>query len=193
MKKTALIILAEGFEEIEAVTPADILRRAGIKVTIAGLKRKSVKGAHGITIETDILFTEYKTLPDVVIFPGGMPGAENLAASLEVKELILKMNAKKKLIAAICASPAILLAPTGIMDGRKATCFTGFEKIFSSAVKFINEKTVSSGNIITSRGAGTAADFGLKIVETLITKSAADMIAQQMLYAPVSFSSLPPL
>jgi len=188
MKKTALIILAEGFEEIEAVTPADILRRAGIEVTIAGLKKKSVKGAHGITIETDILFTEYKTLPDVVIFPGGMPGAENLAASLEVKELILKMNDEKKLIAAICASPAILLAPTGILNGRQATCFTGFEKIFSSDVKFINEKTVKSDNIITSRGAGTAADFGLKIVETLITKPAAEAIAQQMLYDPSSTS-----
>jgi len=184
MKKTALIILAEGFEEIEAVTPADILRRVGIEVTIAGLRKRSVKGAHGIKIETDILFSEYKILPDVVIFPGGMPGAENLASSLEVKELILKMNAKKKLIAAICASPSILLEPTGILDGRKATCFPGFEKNFGSTIEFVKQKTVQVENIITSQGAGTASDFGLKIAENLTSKPAADIIAQQMLYAP---------
>lgn len=184
MKKTALIVLAEGFEEIEAVTPADVLRRVGIDVTIAGLRKRSVKGAHGIKIETDILFAEYKTLPDVVIFPGGMPGAENLASSLEVKELILRMNAKKKLIAAICASPAILLAPIGILDGRKATCFPGYEKNFRSTIEFTKQKTVQVENIITSQGPGTAADFSLKIAENLTSKSTADMIAQQMLYSP---------
>jgi len=182
MKKIALIVLAEGFEEIEAVTPVDILRRVGIEVTIAGLRKRSVTGAHGIKIETDILFSEYKTLPDAVIFPGGMPGAENLASSLEVKDLIIKMNAKKKLIAAICASPAILLAPMGILDGQKATCFPGCEKNFESTIEFTKQKTVQVKNIITSQGPGTAADFGLKIAENLTSKSAADMIAQQMLF-----------
>ena len=181
MKKTALIVLAEGFEEIEAVTPADVLRRAGINVTIAGLRKRSVKGAHGITFETDILFAEYKTLPDVVIFPGGMPGAENLASSLEVKELILRMNEEKKLIAAICASPAILLAPIGILDGLKATCFPGCEKNFGSSIEFVKQKTIQVDNIITSQGPGTAADFALKIAENLLGKPPADMIAQQML------------
>ncbi|MBU1895063.1 MAG: DJ-1/PfpI family protein [Candidatus Omnitrophica bacterium] len=182
MKKTALIILAEGFEEVEAVTPIDILKRAGVDIKIAGLGRLTIKGAHGIRVECDCLLKDYKNFPDALILPGGMPGAENLASSVEVKDLILKMHEKKKLIAAICASPALVLAPLTILKDREATCFPGYEKSLPASVKFVKKDVVQSGNIITSRGAGTAFAFGLKITQNLVGKPIADTVAQQMLY-----------
>lgn len=181
--KKALIVLAEGFEEVEAITPIDILNRAGIKVTIAGIKHDIIKGAHGIPVKTDIILgNEQEDLPDALILPGGSPGAENLANSIPVKDIVANMNDKGRIIAAICAAPALVLAPTGILDGRKATCFPGLEKNFSTKVKFLEEKVVQDGNIITSRGAGTAFLFGLKILENLLGRDTSDMIAEQMLY-----------
>jgi 4-methyl-5(b-hydroxyethyl)-thiazole monophosphate biosynthesis len=182
MEKRAVIILAEGFEEVEAITPMDVLRRSGIATTMAGLGSNTITGAHGMIIKTDVVFEKYDSLFDAIIFPGGMPGAENLAKSDTVKEAILEMNSKKKIIAAICASPALVLAPLGILDGKKATCFPGMEKNFSTNVKFAKDKVVQDGNIITSRGAGTASLFGLSIVANLIGKETAEMIGKQMLF-----------
>ncbi|MFH1798701.1 MAG: DJ-1 family glyoxalase III [Candidatus Omnitrophota bacterium] len=180
--KKILIILAEGFEEAEAVIPIDIFRRLGIETVIAGLDDNFVTGSHGIVIKTDVLFENYSELPDAVVFPGGMPGAENLANSTKVKSLISRMNSAKKLIAAICASPALVLAPTGVLNAKTATCYPGLEKNFSSTIKFSEEKVVQDGNIITSRGAGTVFEFGLKIAENIVGKAKSDMTAQQMLY-----------
>lgn len=181
MDKKTLIILAEGFEEIEAVIPADVLRRAGVDVTTACLGVRSVTGAHGIKIWADTVLKDYEDLPDAVIFPGGMPGSENLARSLDVKEMIKRMSSKKRLIAAICAAPALVLAPTGILNGRKATCYPRLEENFSSEVNFIEDDVIQDGNIITSRGPGTAFSFALKIVENLAGKAKSDIIAEQVL------------
>ena len=182
MKKKALVVLADGFEEMEAVTPVDILRRSEVDVIIAGLGKLSVRGAHNIVMEADVLFGDYEGFPDAVILPGGMPGAENLANSEKLRDMFLKMNSEKRLIAAICAAPALLLAPTGVLKGREATCYPGMEKSFSSDVKFTNEEVVRSGNIITSRGPGTAFVFALKIVEALAGEDRADTVGRQTLF-----------
>jgi len=184
MKKRAMIILADGFEEIEAITPIDILRRAEVEVVIAGLGGMVRTGSHGIAVKADILFDDCKgEHPDAIILPGGSPGAEHLASSVKVKDMVLHMHSKRKLIAAICASPALVLAPIGILAGKIATCFPGLEKLFSSDIKFVKDEVVQSDNIITSRGAGTSAGFGFKIAENLVGKAKADMVAKQMLFA----------
>lgn len=183
MKKKALVVLAEGFEEIEVSTPIDILRRAGVDVTVAGIGGTVIKGAHNVAINADIDLEKYDSVPDAVIFPGGMPGAENLARSSKVKELIKSMAAEGKLIAAICASPALVLAPMGLLDGRNATCYPGMEENFSSKVKPVKEKVVQDGNVITSMGPATALPFALKIVENLVGKETADSIAQATLFS----------
>ncbi|MFH1552839.1 MAG: DJ-1 family glyoxalase III [Candidatus Omnitrophota bacterium] len=182
MKKKALIVLADGFEEIEAVTPMDVLRRAEVEVIVAGLDGDFITGTHGVVIKPDIHIDDCNCLPDAVVFPGGLPGAENLASSVKVKDLILKMHSEGKLIAAICASPALVLAPTGILSGKKATCYPALEKNFAPDVKFVKEEVVQDGNVITSRGPGTAFAFAVKIAENLVGRAKADMIAEQMLF-----------
>jgi len=182
MKKKVLVILAEGFEEIETITPIDILRRAGIEVIVAGLDREEVAGSRGVVIKTKMKLSEYSSVPDAIVLPGGSPGAENLAKSSRVKELVLDMNSKGKLICAICASPALVLAPTGILDGKKATCYPGMEKNFSVDIKFSKDSVVQDGNIITSRGPATALPFVLKIVENMAGKDTADMVGKQTLF-----------
>jgi len=182
MDKRALIVLAEGFEEIEAIIPIDVLRRASVDVTTSCLGVKSVTGAHGIEIWADTALEDYEYLPDVVIFPGGIPGAENLARSAEVKKMIKRVSSEKRLIAAICAAPALVLAPTGILNGREATCYPGLEKDFPPEAVYVKKNVVQDGNIITSRGPGTAFLFALKIAENLVGKTKTDMIAEQMLY-----------
>lgn len=180
--KRVLVVLADGFEEVEAITPIDILRRAGLKVIVAGLGRTSIKGAHGIKVTADIDLGDLDALPDAVVFPGGMPGAENLAASNDIKELVAAMDAKKGIIAAICASPALVLAPSGILEGKKATCYPGMEKNFSVGITAVKDPVVQDGNIITSRGVGTAIPFALKIVESLSGKDTADTVGEQVLF-----------
>ena len=112
-----------------------------------------------------------------------LPGAENLASSTKVKELITKMDSQDKIIAAICASPALVLAPTGVLKGKSAVCYPGLEKNFSTDIKFVKQEVVQDGNIITSKGPATAFAFGIKVTENLTGKAKADMIAQQMLYS----------
>ncbi len=179
--KKVLVILAEGFEEIEAITPIDVLKRAGLEVTLAGVSSKTVSGAHGIKFQTDILLDDYKGLPDAVILPGGLPGAKNLAESPKVVELVKKMNHEKKIIGAICAAPALVLAPSGILNGRKATCYPGFEKNFSSEVSFSLERVIVDGHVITSRGPGSALEFALQLVEILAGKETAKSLSQGLL------------
>ena len=179
--KKAIIVLANGFEETEAIVPIDVLRRAEVEVIIAGLGADVIAGAHGIQVKADIRFEDIKDLPDAIIFPGGMPGAENLALSPMVKDLITKMNENGKLIAAICASPALVLAPIDILNGKTATCYPGMQSNFPSDVKFSKEEVIQDGNIVTSRGPATAFAFGLKIAEILVGRTKADMVGSQML------------
>ncbi|MBD3380394.1 MAG: DJ-1 family protein [Candidatus Omnitrophica bacterium] len=182
MAKKALVVLAKGFEEVEAITPIDILRRAGVEVTVAGVGSDKVEAAHGVAFCADVVLEEFDGAADAVILPGGMPGAENLKKSTELKSRMIRMASEGKLIAAICASPAIVLAPWGLLNGKKATCYPGFEKSFPSEVSYSSEAVVSDGNVITSKGPGTAFAFGLKITEMLVGKAQAELLAEQMVY-----------
>jgi len=181
MLKTALVILAEGFEEVEAIAPVDVLRRAGVRVTMAGLADRLVKSSRHIGIEADILLRDLVEMPDAVILPGGIPGATNLACSEEVAELVKKMNAAGKIVAAICAAPAAVLAPLGILDGKKATCYPGCESDFSGKTIHSKERVVVDGNIITSQGPGTALEFALVIAGRLVGQEMADTVRGKML------------
>ncbi len=177
MKKTAVVVLAEGFEEIEAVTPVDILRRAGLTVTLAGLGKTQIKGANGITLHADMTLESFTGLPDAVVLPGGALGASNLGESAAVKALLTRMRDAKKLIAAICASPAMVLARQGFLDGKKATCYPGYEKNFSSRITFSDARVVVDGNVVTSRGPGTSLEFSLELVRLLVGEDvAADIL-----------------
>lgn len=181
MAKTVLVVLAEGFEEVEAVTPADVLRRAGADVVIAGVGGRAIRGAHGIRIETDIALEDYRGLPDAVVLPGGQPGADNLCKSAKLTALLADMHAQERMIAAICASPAVVLAPLGILDNRSATCFPGYEKEIGSRGKFSEDRVVCAGHVITSRGPGTALEFSLELARRLAGKTKADALASAML------------
>ncbi|MBN2189865.1 MAG: DJ-1/PfpI family protein [Candidatus Aureabacteria bacterium] len=180
MEKKAVVVLADGFEEIEAVAPVDIMRRADIRVDVAGLDRKIVSSSRGLRIETDILFEELSDA-DALILPGGMPGAANLAGSGKVLNSIKNLYGKGRLIAAICASPAYVLIPSGILAGKKATGFPGTESMFRGIAEFISMPVVRDGNIITSRGAGTALEFSCSIAAYLAGAKKADDIRRSIL------------
>ena len=181
MAKNALVLLAEGFEEVEAVTPIDYLRRAGINVTTAAIgKYLAVNGSHGIPVSADTsldnLLKDGKLLAsawDAVILPGGLPGADNLASSKEAGVFLLGMAEAGKWVCAICAAPARVLSPLGLLSGRKFTCFPGEEeKVIadssaSSGAMWKEDRVVVDGCIITSRGAGTAGEFACTIIEKL--------------------------
>jgi len=167
MAKRALVILADGFEEIEAATPIDVLRRAQVDVVVAGLNDIKVKGSRGLVVMADMKLDAVRGEFDALILPGGSLGAKNLAVSEKVKALIKKMNDSGKIVAAICASPAIVLNQTGVLKNKKATCYPGMQGNFYSDVKYKEEDVVSDGNIITSRGPGTAMAFALSLVEDL--------------------------
>jgi len=174
----ALILLTKGFEEIEAITVIDVLRRAGIEVTVAGIK-DNVEGAHKIKIIPDKTFSNaFKDTDcyDAVILPGG-PGHKDLMTNDEVIKLIKEFNNKNKIVAAICASPAVL-GRAGVLEGRKATIYPGMEQAIPKAV---DERVVMDNNIITSKGPGTAMIFALKLVEELVGESMAEKLKQEMI------------
>lgn len=181
MAKKAIILLATGFEEIEAVTVVDILRRAEIDVVIAGIESLSVAGSHGITVSADKRLNSVKQDFDAVILPGGMPGAMHLHNSSEVNEFIKEMNAKGALVAAICAAPSVVLAPIGILDNKAATCYPGNQIDFAKSTKYKDEAVVVDRNIITSQGPATAMEFSFAIVEKLIGKETAGKIRKHAL------------
>jgi 4-methyl-5(b-hydroxyethyl)-thiazole monophosphate biosynthesis len=181
-KKTA-VFLAEGFEEIEAVVVIDFLRRANIEVISLGVNGTHVTSAHGITLIADESIDKMPSDLDGIILPGGMPGATNLAESANVRSAIEKHHQRQSMIAAICASPVVVLAPTGILKGRRATCFPGFENAFSDT-EFKEDQVVRDGHIITSRGPGTADEFALEIIRYLIGKTQAESIRAQTLTRP---------
>ena len=190
MTKKAILLLAAGFEEVEAVTPIDYLRRAGIEVTVAAIGGNlSVKGARGITVNADTALHDLGQSPqaglyDAVIIPGGMPGAANIAASPEARSLITTMAAGGKLICAICAAPALVLAPLVLLSGRKFTCYPGMEEKAQDG-NWTDTRVAIDGSIITSRGAGTAGEFAIAIIRQLLTEAEGDKIARTvLLYTP---------
>jgi 4-methyl-5(b-hydroxyethyl)-thiazole monophosphate biosynthesis len=189
MAKKVLVFLADGFEEVEAVTPVDYLRRAGIEVTTVSVTgNAAVRGVHGVVLNADVLLENFLDrlsagLWDAVSIPGGMPGAANLAACPEVGSFYRAMAGAGKIIAAICASPAVALAPLGLLDGKKFTCYPGMESRLT-AVKgstLLEEKVVIDGNLITSRGPGTAADYALALITVLAGEQEADKLRRDAL------------
>ncbi|MBU3911610.1 MAG: DJ-1/PfpI family protein [Candidatus Omnitrophica bacterium] len=181
MVKKAIVVLAEGFEEIEAVTIIDILRRAGIGVTVASLDDLKVQGSHGVTVLADIELEKAGSDFDACVLPGGMPGSTHLATSKTVQDLIEKMNREKKIVAAICASPSLALAPLGVLNNKKATCYPGMQTHFRQDTAYKTDDVVIDGNIITSRGPATAILFSLAIVEKLIGKETAEKVKKATL------------
>ncbi len=174
------VLLADGFEEIEAIEPIDIMRRAGLMVTTAGVNGQLVKGAHGVTVKADILIEGViKTDMELLMLPGG-PGHVSLDENENVQELIDYANENDLYIAAICASPSII-GRKGLLKGKKATCFPGYEQYLIGAT-YVPDKAVIDGKIITARGAGAASDFGFLIVETLRKKSDAKELKENMQY-----------
>jgi len=183
--KNAIVLLADGFEEVEAVTSIDYLRRAGIEVTVAAVSGNPlVKGARGIVVNADValydLINQQKTDVDALILPGGMPGAANIAASPEAGTLITQAASAGKLICAICAAPAVVLAPLGFLAGKKFTCYPGMEKTAQGG-NWTDGRVAIDGNIITSRSAGTAGEFAVAIIGQLLGETEADRIAQAVL------------
>ena len=160
------ILLADGFEEIEALAPLDVLRRAEIPVKTAGVGEQYVCGAHGVQVKADMLIDEISDFEiDAVILPGGMPGALNLQRSEKVNTIIDFCAENGKLIAAICAAPMII-GEKGLLKGRRAVCFPGYEDNLIGA-ELCDESVVKDGNIITATGAGASLEFGAAIVDYL--------------------------
>jgi 4-methyl-5(b-hydroxyethyl)-thiazole monophosphate biosynthesis len=181
MADSVYILLAEGFEEIEAVTPADILRRLGLNVLLIGVSSKQVKGSHGIEITSDATLNKVKNeIPAALILPGGMPGAKNLDSNADVRNLILKTSAGDKIIAAICAAPMVI-GRLGLLNGKNAVCFPGFEEYLTGA-KILNDSVVRDGNIITAKGPGAAAAFGFEIGAALKDEVSVAFIKRSMQY-----------
>lgn len=183
MAKKVLVVLADGFEEIEAITPIDVLRRAGLEVTTAGVGKQRITGAHGIAVEADVVLEKYDGVPDAIVLPGGQPGADNLAKSEALKKLLKRVNEKQNLIGAICAAPAVVLAPQGYLDGRSATCYPGFEGRLGPKTSFKLDRVVSDGNVVTSRGPGSAFEFALELVKRLAGPEKAESVSKAMLAA----------
>ena len=170
------MFIADGFEEVEALCPLDIIRRAGLEAVTVGIGKKEIVGAHGITVKTDICSRQYGKGRDfdMIFLPGGMPGTLNLAKSKTVTEAIKNAAEKGRYIAAICAAPSIL-GDMGLLNGKEAICYPGFEKHLTGA-RISQNKVVLDGNILTAVGMGAALDMGLKIVEIFCSKEKSDEI-----------------
>jgi len=173
--------LAEGFEEIEAVTIVDVLRRGGIQASFVSMeKEKTVRGAHGILIEADITFemADY-ALCNMIVLPGGMPGTKHLAENEGLMIKIKEFDKQGKYLAAVCAAPMVFGA-ANILNGKNATIYPGMEAYLKGA-KLSTNKVVVDGNVITSRGPGTAMEFALTIVGTLVGQAVSDKLRKDLI------------
>jgi protein deglycase len=178
MRKEILIVIADGVEEMEAVIPADVLRRAGAEVTFASIHNLTITAARGVKLVADKTLAECQDEKyDVIIIPGGMPGAENLRDNKLLAAMLKKQAEAGKLIAAICASPVVVLQHHGLLKGKMATCHPA---MWNELENIKQDRVVVDGNIITSQGPGTAAEFALKLVVLLFDQAKADNIAQAM-------------
>lgn len=179
--KTIAVHLAEGFEEIEAITIIDVLRRAGLDVVMVSVTGQlAVNGAHNIPVVADLLFegVDYSEI-EMIILPGGMPGSKNLDAHEGLKAQIKMFAEHEKTLGAICAAP-LVLGNLGLLNGKKATCYPGFEEYLKGAI-MKNQLVVADENIVTGKGVGAALQFALKIVEKLVSKEKADQLGEAML------------
>ena len=173
------IHLATGFEEVEAITTCDYLRRAGIDAKLVSIEGLKVLGAHNIAIDADLLFEEADySQCSAIVLPGGLPGTTNLMAHQGLRNEILKANGQGKLICAICAAPMIL-GDLGIIKGKTATIYPGIEEKLTGA-NYEDSIAIKDGNIITSRGPATAVNFALKIIEAIKGIAASEEIRKDI-------------
>jgi len=179
MKKCVLLPLANGFEEIEAVALADTMRRGGLEVVIAGVDAEVLTGANGVRVVSDCMIDSVKAADfDMILLPGGYGGTMTLAENATVQALIKEFDASGKTIGAICAAPIALDRAGALKD--EYTCYPGVSDSVKSS-KFVEKAIVESGNVITSRGPGTAICFGLYIIEKLVNKEKAEAVKSGML------------
>ena len=179
--ETIYVFLAEGFEEVEALTPVDVLRRGGLDVkTVSMNKQKTVKGAHNVPVECDVLFEDASFgNAAMLILPGGLPGATNLNAHEGLRKLIQDMNASQKPLAAICAAPMVY-GELGLLEGKKATCYPGFDKFLKGA-EYTASLVEQDGNFITGKGPGASMAFAFAILEHFCGKEKADELKAGMM------------
>ena len=176
------ILLGKGFEEAEAVVPADLLRRAGAEVALVGVGGRQVEGAHGITLTADVTLDELdRDRVELLMLPGGMGGVETLSGDVRAQALIQHCYDEGRWLAAICAAPTIL-ANLGMLDRRRAVCYPGMEDLMGSAVVQKGVQVVVDGHIVTGEGPGSAFPFGLKLVEVLKGPEAAGQVRHAVHY-----------
>ena len=180
--KKVVVFLADGFEESEAICPIDVLKRAGADVVIAGVGSDEITSSHGIKVRTDCKIDDIFSYDFSAVFcPGGMPGAVNLAQSWKVNEIIINSYNNGAVVSAICASPAVVLGPLGLLKGKKATCYPGCES-YAPDVSFLSSGVVADGNIVTGKSAGFAFDLGLKLVELLFDSATSEKVRASIYY-----------
>lgn len=168
---TVLLAVADGSEEIELITLADVLRRAEVDVTIVSvMTQRQITGAHNIQMRADALMADVLEQEfDAIVLPGGMPGATHLSDCTALVSMLKEQNSRGELVAAICASPAVVLARHGLLQGRRAVAYPGFEEsLVEGGAELVVENVVHDGNIITSRGPATAMEFALYLVQVLV-------------------------
>lgn len=177
---SALVPLIDGFEETEAITTIDILRRAGVNVTTAGISRKTATGSHDITVTTDAIFGDvFDGEFDAIVLPGG-PGTKDLNQVAGLHDRLRRQAREGKLVAAICAAPSIL-AVAGLLEGKRATCFPAVEdKLNEGGARILHDPVVEEGNLITSRGVGTALEFALAVAAYLAGRETATKVAKSI-------------
>jgi len=179
MNKKTVIVLADGFEEIEAITPIDVLRRCGVEITVAGLDGISVTGAHGVEFQADCELRTVKAENiGMLILPGGMPGAQHLHDSGMVVEMVRDVYAGGGYVAAICAAP-IVLGRAGILTGKQVTAYPGFESRLGGAA-YTGNVTEIDGRIITGKGPGASFAFSRRLAEALGKQQAIKTVYEQM-------------
>jgi 4-methyl-5(b-hydroxyethyl)-thiazole monophosphate biosynthesis len=177
-----LVPLMDGFEEIEAVTIIDVLRRAELSVIVASTVAGPVRGSHGIVVQADAALAEVDVSRlRLVVLPGGMPGASHLAEDADVQRIVRAVAAKQGMTAAICAAP-MALAAAGVVGGKRVTCYPGFESHMTGS-HVVDERVVVDGSVVTSRGPGTALEFALVLVGLLQGSSASAKLAKTMIVA----------
>ena len=180
--KKAVMLFANGYEEVEALMTVDLLKRAGVDIRLVSINDDmTVTGSHGISVAMDTKLSRIQLKEeDAIIIPGGMPGTMNLGVDVAVTGALKQMNRDGKIVAAICAAPSVL-DKCGILEGKKATCYPGFEDKLTGA-EIVNKAVVTDGNVITSRGLGTSMEFGFELIKKLISEEKAEEVREQIVF-----------
>jgi len=181
--KKVYVFLADGFEDVEALIPVDVLRRGGVEVlTVSTTDFPLVRSAHGVNIEADLMFEQCDfSDADLLFLPGGMPGASNLFDHEGVCKAVVNQHAAGRKVAAICAAPAVVLAPLGILDDKRATCYPGFEEALVES-EYTGDLVTVDGNVTTAEGPAAAFPFAYELLSQLVDKKTSNQVAEGMRY-----------